>query len=34
MAGVPASLMLLAVIAVFVLWIWDWMGMPIFLVIN
>ncbi|MGB5543874.1 MAG: SLC13 family permease [Gammaproteobacteria bacterium] len=31
MAGVPASLMLLAVISVFVMWIWDWMGMPIFL---
>ncbi|MGB5621943.1 MAG: SLC13 family permease [Gammaproteobacteria bacterium] len=31
MAGVPASLMLLAVISVFVVWIWDWMGMPILL---
>ena len=31
MAGVPASLMLLAVISVFVMWIWDWMGMPILL---
>ncbi len=31
MAGVPASLLLLLVITAFVLWIWDWMGMPIFL---
>lgn len=30
MAGVPASLLLLLVIGIFVLWIWDWMGMPIF----
>jgi sodium-dependent dicarboxylate transporter 2/3/5 len=31
MAGVPASLLLLVVIAVFVMWIWGWMGMPILL---
>lgn len=31
MAGVPASMMLLAVIGVFVMWIWRWMGMPILL---
>jgi sodium-dependent dicarboxylate transporter 2/3/5 len=31
MAGVPASLILLAVIYVFVAFIWPWMGMPVFL---
>ena len=30
-AAVPASLLLLAVIALFPVWIWDWMGMPILL---
>jgi sodium-dependent dicarboxylate transporter 2/3/5 len=31
MAGVPASLILLAVMFVFVAYIWPWMGMPVFL---
>jgi sodium-dependent dicarboxylate transporter 2/3/5 len=31
MAGVPASLLLMVVLALFVIWIWDWMGMPILL---
>jgi len=31
MAGMPASVLLMVVVAVFVVWIWDWMGMPIFL---
>ena len=30
-AAVPASLLLLAVIALFPVWIWGWMGMPILL---
>ncbi|MDH4030222.1 MAG: SLC13 family permease [Chromatiales bacterium] len=31
MAGLPASLLLLVVIALFSVWIWGWMGMPILL---
>jgi sodium-dependent dicarboxylate transporter 2/3/5 len=27
-AGIPASLLLLAVLSLFVWWIWPWMGMP------
>jgi sodium-dependent dicarboxylate transporter 2/3/5 len=28
-AGIPASIILMAVIAVFVMWIWPMMGMPV-----